>query len=152
MLNDKAKENKENSTLNKNELPFKVYSYSLKPGAFMRSYNQKPQNFKFVFFLFSFKFTKLHKGRFALGERIRSKRCQKIYNSFEIYKIQRRSIYLFFFKKKLIIIKIPLIPIKNYSYLEHTELFQIMKVKLWNYKNNIKFRIVRNFLMKDQFG
>ena len=93
MLNEKAKENKEHSTLNKNELPFKVYSYSLKPGAFMRSYNQKPQNFKFVFFCFSFKFTKLHKGRFTFGKRIRPKRCQEIYNSFKINKIYRRSIF-----------------------------------------------------------
>jgi len=46
MLDEKSQKNKEKLHLNQNKLPFKVYSYSLKPSSFMRSYNQKPQNFK----------------------------------------------------------------------------------------------------------
>lgn len=47
MLSEKYQKNKENLNLNQNKLPFSCYSYSIKPSAFMRNYNQKPQNFKF---------------------------------------------------------------------------------------------------------
>lgn len=47
MLSEKYQKNKEKICLNQNKLPFSCYSYSIKPSAFMRNYNQKPQNFKF---------------------------------------------------------------------------------------------------------
>lgn len=46
MLTENAQKNKEKLNLNQNKLPFTCYSYSLKPSAFMRNYNKKPQNFK----------------------------------------------------------------------------------------------------------
>lgn len=47
MLGEKYRNTKEQLSLNRNKLPFKIYSYSLKPSSFMRSYNLKPQNFKY---------------------------------------------------------------------------------------------------------
>lgn len=85
MLSEKYQKNKENLNLNQNKLPFSCYSYSIKPSAFMRNYNQKPQNFKFSNYSSNKNyFIQFLERRFCNGENNPPKYSKKICNNFSI--------------------------------------------------------------------